>query len=153
MGVDGFWVDAAPYLFEREGTACENLPETHEAIKSFRRRLDEHYPHNFLLAEANQWPADVRPYFGDGEEFHIAFHFPLMPRMFIGVKLEDRKPIMDILQQTPEIPETCQWGIFLRNHDKLTLAVVTNGNHRGCRMAGSLVDRSHLTPPADADPV
>jgi maltose alpha-D-glucosyltransferase / alpha-amylase len=126
MGVDGFRVDAAPYLFEREGTACENLPETHEAIKSFRRRLDEHYPHNFLLAEANQWPADVRPYFGDGDEFHMAFHFPLMPRMFMAVKLEDRKPIMNILQQTPEIPENCQWGIFLRNHDELTLAMVTD---------------------------
>jgi maltose alpha-D-glucosyltransferase / alpha-amylase len=126
MGVDGFRVDAAPYLFEREGTACENLPETHQAIKSFRRRLDENYPHNFLLAEANQWPADVRPYFGNGDEFHMAFHFPLMPRMFMAVKLEDRKPVMDILQQTPEIPENCQWGIFLRNHDELTLAMVTD---------------------------
>ena len=126
MGVDGFRVDAAPYLFEREGTTCENLPETHEMLKEYRRRLDEHYPNNFLLAEANQWPADVRPYFGDGDEFHMAFHFPLMPRMFMAVKLEDRKPIMDILQQTPELPDTCQWGIFLRNHDELTLAMVTD---------------------------
>jgi maltose alpha-D-glucosyltransferase / alpha-amylase len=126
MGVDGFRVDAVPYLFEREGTSCENLPETHQAVKFLRRRLDENYPRSFLLAEANQWPADVRPYFGDGDEFHMAFHFPLMPRMFMAVKLEDRKPIMDILQQTPDIPESCQWGIFLRNHDELTLEMVTD---------------------------
>jgi maltose alpha-D-glucosyltransferase / alpha-amylase len=126
MGVDGFRVDAVPYLVEREGTSCENLPETHEVVKFLRRRLDENYPQNFLLAEANQWPADVRHYFGSGDEFHMAFHFPLMPRMFMAVNLEDRKPIMDILQQTPEIPETCQWGIFLRNHDELTLEMVTD---------------------------
>jgi len=126
MGVDGFRVDAVPYLIEREGTSCENLPDTHEVVKFLRRRLDENYPHNFLLAEANQWPADVRPYFGSGDEFHMAFHFPLMPRMFMAVKLEDRKPIIDILQHTPEIPETCQWGVFLRNHDELTLEMVTD---------------------------
>jgi maltose alpha-D-glucosyltransferase/alpha-amylase len=126
LGVDGFRVDAVPYLVEREGTSCENLPETHEVVKFLRRRLDENYPHNFLLAEANQWPADVRPYFGSGDECHMAFHFPLMPRMFMAVNLEDRKPIADILQQTPEIPETCQWGIFLRNHDELTLEMVTD---------------------------
>jgi maltose alpha-D-glucosyltransferase / alpha-amylase len=126
MGVDGFRVDAVPYLVEREGTSCENLPETHEVVRFFRRRLDENYSQNFLLAEANQWPADVRPYFGSGDEFHMAFHFPLMPRMFMAVKLEDRKPIMDILQQTPDIPETCQWGMFLRNHDELTLEMVTD---------------------------
>jgi len=126
MGVDGFRVDAVPYLVERDGTSCENLPETHEVVKFLRRRLDENYLQNFLLAEANQWPADVRPYFGSGDEFHMAFHFPLMPRMFMAVNLEDRKPIMDILQQTPEIPETCQWGIFLRNHDELTLEMVSD---------------------------
>jgi maltose alpha-D-glucosyltransferase / alpha-amylase len=126
VGVDGFRVDAVPYLVEREGTSCENLPETHEVVKFLRRRLDENYTHNFLLAEANQSPPDVRPYFGSGDEFHMAFHFPLMPRMFMAVNLEDRKPIMDILQQTPEIPETCQWGIFLRNHDELTLEMVSD---------------------------
>jgi maltose alpha-D-glucosyltransferase/alpha-amylase len=126
LGVDGFRVDAVPYLVEREGTSCENLPETHEVVRFLRQRLNEKYPHGFLLAEANQWPADVRPYFGDGDEFHMAFHFPLMPRMFMAVKLEDRKPIIDILQRTPEIPESCQWGIFLRNHDELTLEMVTD---------------------------
>ncbi len=126
MGVDGFRVDAVPYLVEREGTSCENLPETHDVVKFLRRRLDEYYPHIFLLAEANQWPVDVRPYFGNGDEFHMAFHFPLMPRMFMAVKLEDRKPIIDILQQTPDIPENCQWGIFLRNHDELTLEMVSD---------------------------
>jgi maltose alpha-D-glucosyltransferase / alpha-amylase len=126
MGVDGFRVDAVPYLIEREDTSCENLPETHDVVKFLRQRLDENYPQNFLLAEANQWPADVRPYFGNGDEFHMAFHFPLMPRMFMAVRLEDRKPIMDILQQTPEIPPACQWGIFLRNHDELTLEMVTD---------------------------
>lgn len=126
IGVDGFRVDAVPYLIEREGTSCENLPETHEVVKFLRRKLDEKYPHSFLLAEANQWPADVRPYFGNGDEFHMAFHFPLMPRMFMALKLEDRKPIMDILQQTPGIPDNCQWGIFLRNHDELTLEMVSD---------------------------
>jgi maltose alpha-D-glucosyltransferase / alpha-amylase len=126
LGVDGFRVDAVPYLVEREGTSCENLPETHEVVKFLRRKLDEEYPHSFLLAEANQWPVDVRPYFGSGDEFHMAFHFPLMPRMFMAVKLEDRKPVIDILQQTPGIPENCQWGIFLRNHDELTLEMVTD---------------------------
>jgi maltose alpha-D-glucosyltransferase/alpha-amylase len=111
---------------EREGTNCENLPETHAIIKELRRKLDEQYPGRMLLAEANQWPADLRPYFGDGDEFNMAFHFPLMPRMFMGVKLEDRKPITEILQQTPEIPATCQWSLFLRNHDELTLEMVTD---------------------------
>jgi maltose alpha-D-glucosyltransferase/alpha-amylase len=126
MGVDGFRLDAVPYLVEREGTNCENLPETHAVIKDLRRKLDEQYPGRMLLAEANQWPADLRPYFGDGDEFHMAFHFPLMPRMFMGVKLEDRKPITEILQQTPEIPASCQWSLFLRNHDELTLEMVTD---------------------------
>jgi maltose alpha-D-glucosyltransferase/alpha-amylase len=128
LGVDAFRLDAVPYLVEREGTSCENLPETHAIIKEVRRRLDKFYPGKMLLAEANQWPADVRAYFGDGEgdEFHTAFHFPLMPRMFMAVKLEDRKPIIEILDQTPPIPEKCQWCIFLRNHDELTLEMVTD---------------------------
>ncbi len=126
MGVDAFRLDAVPYLVEREGTNCENLPETHAILKDFRGRLDEQFPGRMLLAEANQWPADLRPYFGDGDEFHMAFHFPLMPRMFMGLKLEDRKPITEILQQTPEIPPTCQWSLFLRNHDELTLEMVTD---------------------------
>ena len=124
MGVDAFRLDAVPYLVEREGTSCENLPETHEILKDLRRKLDKEFPGRMLLAEANQWPADLRPYFGDGDEFHMAFHFPLMPRMFMGVKLEDRKPITEILQQTPEIPPSCQWCLFLRNHDELTLEMV-----------------------------
>ena len=126
MGVDGFRLDAVPYLVEREGTNCENLPETHGVIKELRARLDAEFPGRMLLAEANQWPADLRSYFGSGDEFHMAFHFPLMPRMFMGVKLEDRKPITEILKQTPEIPEACQWCLFLRNHDELTLEMVTN---------------------------
>jgi maltose alpha-D-glucosyltransferase / alpha-amylase len=126
MGVDGFRLDAVPYLIEREGTNCENLPETHEIIKELRRRVDEQFPGVMLLAEANQWPSDLRPYFGNGDEFHMAFHFPLMPRMFMGVRLEDRKPITEILQQTPEIPPNCQWSLFLRNHDELTLEMVTD---------------------------
>ncbi len=125
LGVDGFRLDAVAFLVEREGTLCENLPETHAIIREIRKRLDVAYPGTMLLAEANQWPADVRAYFGDSNEFHAAFHFPLMPRMFMAVKLEDRKPIVEILEQTPEIPETCQWFIFLRNHDELTLEMVT----------------------------
>jgi len=125
LGVDGFRLDAVAYLVEREGTLCENLPETHGIIRELRKRLDTAYPGTMLLAEANQWPADVCKYFGNNDEFHAAFHFPLMPRMFMGVKLEDRKPIVEILEQTPEIPETCQWFIFLRNHDELTLEMVT----------------------------
>ena len=126
LGVDGFRLDAVPYLVEREGTNCENLPETHTIIKELRRKLDEQFPGKMLLAEANQWPADLRPYFADGDEFHMAFHFPLMPRMFMGVKLEDRKPITEILQQTPEIPPSCQWCLFLRNHDELTLEMLSS---------------------------
>jgi len=126
LGVDGFRLDAVPYLVEREGTSCENLPETHAIIKDFRKRLDVEYPGRMLLAEANQWPADLGPYFGNSDEFHMAFHFPLMPRMFMALKLEDRKPITEILQQTPEIPASCQWALFLRNHDELTLEMVTD---------------------------
>ena len=126
LGIDGFRLDAVPYLIEREGTNCENLPETHAIIRDLRKRVDEQFPGVMLLAEANQWPADLRPYFGDGDEFHMAFHFPLMPRMFMGLRLEDRKPITEILQQTPEIPASCQWCLFLRNHDELTLEMVTD---------------------------
>jgi maltose alpha-D-glucosyltransferase/alpha-amylase len=126
IGVDGFRLDAVPYLVERDGTSCENLPETHAIIRDFRSRIDAAYPGKMLLAEANQRPADVRAYFGNGDEFHMAFHFPLMPRMFLAVKLEDRKPIIEILEQTPQIPDTCQWCIFLRNHDELTLEAVTD---------------------------
>ena len=125
-GVDGFRLDAVPYLVEREGTSCENLPETHQVLKFYRKRMDEQYPGRFLLAEANQWPSDVCPYFGSGDECHMAFHFPLMPRMFMGVRLEDRKPIIEILEKTPPIPDNCQWAIFLRNHDELTLEMVTD---------------------------
>jgi maltose alpha-D-glucosyltransferase/alpha-amylase len=127
QGVDGFRVDAVPYLIEREGTTCENLPETHDVLKLLRRRLNDTYPGKVLLAEANMWPQDVRPYFGDGtDEFHMAFHFPIMPRMFMAMALEDRKPLVDIIEQTPAIPEACQWGMFLRNHDELTLEMVTD---------------------------
>jgi len=126
MGVDGFRLDAVPYLMEREGTNCENIPETHGVIKELRARLDQEFPGRMLLAEANQWPTDLRAYFSTGDEFHMAFHFPLMPRMFMGVKLEDRKPITEILKQTPDIPDVCQWCLFLRNHDELTLEMVTD---------------------------
>jgi maltose alpha-D-glucosyltransferase / alpha-amylase len=126
IGVDGFRLDAAPYLVEREGTSCENLPETHAIIRELRRRVDQEYPGKMLLAEANQWPSDVCAYFGDSNEFHMAFHFPLMPRMFMSVQLEDRKPIVEILEQTPQIPDSCQWCLFLRNHDELTLEMVTD---------------------------
>jgi maltose alpha-D-glucosyltransferase / alpha-amylase len=126
MGVDGLRLDAIPYLIEREATINENLPETHEVLKRIRRELDANHPGRVLLAEANQWPSDVRPYFGDGDECHMAFHFPLMPRMFMGLRLEERHPIVEIMNQTPEIPEPCQWAIFLRNHDELTLEMVTD---------------------------
>jgi maltose alpha-D-glucosyltransferase/alpha-amylase len=125
-GFDGFRCDAVPYLFEREGTNCENLPETHLYLKELRAELEREYPGRILLAEANQWPSDVRPYFGDGDEFHMAFHFPLMPRLFMALRKENRDPIVDILARTPAIPDTCQWGIFLRNHDELTLEMVTD---------------------------
>ena len=126
MGVDGLRLDAVPYLFEREGTNCENLPETHQALKALRRHVDERFPGRMLLAEANQWPEDAVAYFGDGDECHMAFHFPLMPRMFMSVRMEDRYPLVDILAQTPPLPEGSQWAIFLRNHDELTLEMVTD---------------------------
>ena len=125
LGVDGFRVDAVPYLIERDGTSCENLPETHAVLKELRARLDAHFTGKVLLAEANMWPEDVRPYFAEGDEFHMSFHFPIMPRMFMALRLEDRKPLVDIIERTPDIPESCQWGIFLRNHDELTLEMVT----------------------------
>ncbi len=128
IGLDGFRCDAAPYLFEREGTNCENLAETHAYLQQLRAHVDQHFPGSVLLAEANQWPADVRDYFGDGNEFHMAFHFPLMPRLFMALRREDRTPIIEILDQTPEIPESCQWGLFLRNHDELTLEMVTDAD-------------------------
>lgn len=126
MGVDGFRLDAIPYLIERDGTSNENLPETHSVIKKLRAAIDAEYKNRFLLAEANMWPEDVREYFGDGDECHMAYHFPLMPRMYMAIAQEDRHPIVEIMQQTPEIPEGCQWAIFLRNHDELTLEMVTS---------------------------
>ncbi len=126
LGVDGFRVDAVPYLVEREGTSCENLPETHQVMKELRQRMDAEFPGRLLLAEANMWPEEVRPYFAAGDEFHMAFHFPLMPRMFMALRLEDRKPIVEIVERTPAIPEACQWGLFLRNHDELTLEMVSD---------------------------
>ncbi|MEZ4404927.1 MAG: maltose alpha-D-glucosyltransferase [Polyangiales bacterium] len=126
MGVDGMRLDAVPYLYEREGTNCENLPETHAFLKKLRARIDARYPGRMLLAEANQWPEDAARYFGDGDECHMNFHFPLMPRMFMALYMEDRFPILDILKQTPEIPDGCQWAVFLRNHDELTLEMVTD---------------------------
>jgi maltose alpha-D-glucosyltransferase/alpha-amylase len=126
LGLDGFRLDAVPYLFEREGTICENLPETHDFLKRLRKEVDASYENIVLLAEANQWPADVVEYFGDGQECHMCFHFPLMPRMFMSARRQVRYPMVEILEQTPAIPHNCQWGIFLRNHDELTLEMVTD---------------------------
>ena len=126
LGLDGFRLDAVPYLFEREGTSSENLVETHEYLQRVRREVDENYADRVLLAEANQWPADVVQYFGQGDECHMAFHFPVMPRMFMAVRREEAAPIYEILEQTPAIPDNCQWGLFLRNHDELTLEMVTD---------------------------
>jgi maltose alpha-D-glucosyltransferase / alpha-amylase len=128
MGLDGVRLDAVPYLYEREGTNCENLPETHEFLKRVRRVVDEEYDGRILLAEANQWPEDVVEYYGQGEgdECHMAFHFPVMPRMFMAARREEAKPIVEIMRTTPDIPKTAQWGIFLRNHDELTLEMVTD---------------------------
>ncbi|MBB5317482.1 maltose alpha-D-glucosyltransferase [Tunturibacter empetritectus] len=126
MGVDGLRLDAIPYLIERDGTSCENVPETHVKIKQIRAVIDAEYENRLVLAEANMWPADVRPYFGDGDECNMAFHFPLMPRIYMALRQEDRLPITDIMAQTPAIPDNCQWGLFLRNHDELTLEMVTD---------------------------
>jgi maltose alpha-D-glucosyltransferase / alpha-amylase len=126
MGVDGFRLDAIPYLFQRENTNCENLPETHIFLKKLRKHVDSKYRGKLLLAEANMWPEDSAAYFGDGDECHMNYHFPIMPRMFMALKMEDRYPLTDIFDQTPDIPETCQWAMFLRNHDELTLEMVTD---------------------------
>lgn len=126
MGVDGLRLDAVPYLFEEEGTNCENLPKTHEFLRKLRAHIDAKFPNRLLLAEANQWPEDAVAYFGKGDECHMCFHFPIMPRLFMGLRMEDNFPILDILEQTPNIPEGCQWAIFLRNHDELTLEMVTD---------------------------
>jgi maltose alpha-D-glucosyltransferase / alpha-amylase len=126
LGIDGFRLDAVPYLYEEEGTNCENLPATHEFLRRVRKEVDALYPDRVLLAEANQWPADVVDYFGKGDECHMAFHFPVMPRIFMAVRRESRYPISEILEKTPAIPDVCQWGIFLRNHDELTLEMVTD---------------------------
>ncbi|MFO7874318.1 MAG: maltose alpha-D-glucosyltransferase [Bacteroidales bacterium] len=126
IGVDGFRLDAVPYLFEEEGTNCENLPPTHTYLKSLRKYVDDKYGDKLLLAEANQWPDDASAYFGDGDECHMAFHFPVMPRLYMALRMEDRFPVVDILEQTPSIPENCQWAIFLRNHDELTLEMVSD---------------------------
>ncbi|HEY8680078.1 MAG TPA: alpha-amylase family protein, partial [Candidatus Dormibacteraeota bacterium] len=126
MGIDGLRLDAVPYLVEREGTNCENLPESHAILKQIRRHVDAKFPGRMLLAEANQWPEDAVAYFGEGDECHMSFHFPLMPRMFMSIQMEDRFPIIDILAQTPPIPENAQWALFLRNHDELTLEMVTD---------------------------
>ncbi len=129
LGIDGFRLDAIPYLYEEEGTICENLPQTHEFLKRVRAEVDEHYPDRVLLAEANQWPEDVVEYFGDpetGDECHMCFHFPVMPRLFMSLRREDATPIIEILDRTPHIPDNCQWGLFLRNHDELTLEMVTD---------------------------
>ncbi|HYO90598.1 MAG TPA: maltose alpha-D-glucosyltransferase, partial [Pyrinomonadaceae bacterium] len=126
MGVDGFRVDAVPYLYEREGTNCENLSETHGFLKKLRAYVEEHFPNRLLLGEANQWPEDVVEYFGDDDQFHMNYHFPIMPRLFMALRQEDRRPIVEILERTPDIPANCPWGMFLRNHDELTLEMVTD---------------------------
>ncbi|MDP8236918.1 MAG: maltose alpha-D-glucosyltransferase [Candidatus Erginobacter occultus] len=126
MGLDGFRCDAVPYLFERNGTNCENLSQTHRFLKRMRAKIDEKFEDKVLIAEANQWPSDVLPYFGDGDEFHMAFNFPLMPRIFMALRKESGEPIENIMRQLPSIPEACQWGLFLRNHDELTLEMVTD---------------------------
>jgi maltose alpha-D-glucosyltransferase/alpha-amylase len=159
LGVDGFRADAVPYLFEREGTNCENLPETHAYLKELRRFMDEYYPGRILLCEANQWPEDVRPYFGDGDEFHMGFHFPVMPRIFMALRRGDISPLVWILERTPSIPESCQWCNFLRNHDELTLEMVTEEERQWMwqeyapepRMRLNLGIRRRLAPLLDND--
>jgi maltose alpha-D-glucosyltransferase/alpha-amylase len=163
LGVDGMRLDAVPYLFEREGTICENLPETHEFLRLTRKIVDDEYPGRVLLAEANQWPADVVEYFGDqatgGDECHMAFHFPVMPRLFMAVRREERQPISEIMAQTPSIPEHAQWGIFLRNHDELTLEMVTDEERdymyaeyaKDPRMKANIGIRRRLAPLLDND--
>ncbi|HEY0307911.1 MAG TPA: maltose alpha-D-glucosyltransferase, partial [Acidobacteriaceae bacterium] len=144
MGVDALRMDAIPYLVERDGTDCAGLPETHAIIKHFRAVMDAEYTNRFVLAEANQWPADVRPYFGDGDECQMAFHFPLMPRIYVAIRQEDTQPILDIMAQTPELPPTCQWGLFLRNHDELTLEMVTKDERDYMYLAYSADPRTRI---------
>ena len=144
LGVDGLRMDAIPYLVERDGTNCENLPETHAIIKAFRAAIDADYSNRFVLAEANQWPSDVRPYFGDGDECQMAFHFPLMPRIYVAIRQEDCLPITEIMAQTPDIPPNCQWGLFLRNHDELTLEMVTEDERDYMYLAYSANPRMRL---------
>jgi len=144
LGVDALRVDAIPYLIEREGTSCENLPDTHVLVKRVRQEIDENYSNRMIMAEANQWPTDVRPYFGDGDECHMAFHFPLMPRIYMALRQEDRLPITDIMAQTPGIPDTCQWALFLRNHDELTLEMVTSDERDYMYLAYSADPRMRL---------
>ncbi|MDQ3757662.1 MAG: maltose alpha-D-glucosyltransferase [Actinomycetota bacterium] len=159
IGLDGFRLDAVPYLYERDGTNGENLPETHEYLRRLRKEVDAQYPGKVLLAEANQWPADVVDYFGDGDECHMCFHFPLMPRMFMAVRREQRTPITEILAQTPAIPPGCQWGMFLRNHDELTLEMVTDEERdymyaeyaKDPRMKANVGIRRRLAPLVDND--
>lgn len=160
LGIDGFRADAVPYLFEREGTNCENLPETHQFLRSLRSFIDHNYPHAILLAEANQWPKDVLAYFHEGDEFHMGFHFPLMPRIFMSLKQEDRSSLVWIMDQTPPIPDDCQWCTFLRNHDELTLEMVTPEERQWMweqyapdpRMRLNLGIRRRLAPLLDNDP-
>ena len=160
LGMDGFRLDAVPYLYERDGTNGENLPETHAYLKRVRAEIDANYPDRVLLAEANQWPADVVEYFGDGDECHMAFHFPVMPRMFMAVRREEANPIYEILRQTPDIPDNCQWGLFLRNHDELTLEMVTDEERdymyaeyaKDPRMKINVGIRRRLAPLLDARP-
>ena len=144
MDVDAFRLDAIPYLIEQDGTSCENLPGTHVILKRIRAELDRSYPGRMLLAEANQWPADVCPYFGEGDECQMAFHFPLMPRIYMALRLEDTTPIIDIMAQTPAIPDSCQWALFLRNHDELTLEMVTNDERDYMYLAYSADPRMRL---------
>jgi maltose alpha-D-glucosyltransferase/alpha-amylase len=163
LGIDGFRLDAVPYLFEREGTNCENLKETHDYLKTVRKEIDRLYPDRVMLAEANQWPADVVEYFGDpatgGDECHMAFHFPVMPRIFMSVRREQRYPISEIMAQTPKIPDNAQWGIFLRNHDELTLEMVTDEERdymyseyaKDPRMKANIGIRRRLAPLLDND--
>ncbi|MGH8966124.1 MAG: alpha-amylase family glycosyl hydrolase, partial [Actinomycetes bacterium] len=163
LGIDGFRLDAVPYLFEREGTNCENLRESHEFLKRCRKVMEVEYPGRVMLAEANQWPSDVVEYFGDagigGDECQMAFHFPLMPRIFMAVRRENRFPISEILAQTPAIPSGCQWGIFLRNHDELTLEMVTDEERdymyaeyaKDPRMKANIGIRRRLAPLLDND--
>jgi maltose alpha-D-glucosyltransferase/alpha-amylase len=144
LGVDGFRLDAVPYLIERDDTSCDNLPETHAAIKAFRAHIDARAPGRMLLAEANQLPAEVRAYFGDGDECHMAYHFPVMPRIFMALHLEDRLPLVDVMERTPAIPETCQWALFLRNHDELTLEMVTDDERDYMYLAYSMDPQARL---------